>query len=197
MEVTTRDKIIASGKQMFLKKGFKSAPLRKIVAEAGYTQGAFYGYFNTKEDLFYAIVDDFINKTLTMLNQVIEDINNLPTKKRLLSMNECFIKRLPQIVSHLANHKDELKLVLLCSQGTKYENILTVLANRNIKYLKKYLKVNSYQENLINILINSYFSILGKIILEHKNEDEMLKLMRDIHTIFNKGIMDLYNKKEK
>ena len=37
----TQQKILHVGKREFLEKGFKDASLRKIVAEAGFTKGAF------------------------------------------------------------------------------------------------------------------------------------------------------------
>ena len=37
----TQQKILEVGKREFLEKGFKDASLRKIVAEAGFTKGAF------------------------------------------------------------------------------------------------------------------------------------------------------------
>ena len=37
----TQKKILEVGKREFLKKGFKDASLRRIVAEAGFTKGAF------------------------------------------------------------------------------------------------------------------------------------------------------------
>ena len=37
----TQRKILEVGKKEFLDKGFKDASLRKIVAEAGFTKGAF------------------------------------------------------------------------------------------------------------------------------------------------------------
>ena len=41
----TQIKILEIGKKEFLEKGFKDASLNKIVAEAGFTKGAFYGYY--------------------------------------------------------------------------------------------------------------------------------------------------------
>ena len=38
----TQRKILEIGKKEFLEKGFKDASLNKIVAEAGFTKGAFY-----------------------------------------------------------------------------------------------------------------------------------------------------------
>ena len=52
VEQTTLNLILSAAMQEFLKKGFKSASLRNIVKTAGVTTGAFYGYYDSKEDLF-------------------------------------------------------------------------------------------------------------------------------------------------
>ena len=56
MELTdTQKRILEVGKREFLEKGFKDASLRAVVKEAGFTQGAFYGYYDSKEALFDAL----------------------------------------------------------------------------------------------------------------------------------------------
>ena len=55
---STQQKILDSAKRWFLERGFKSAPLRAIVNDAGFTLGAFYGYYKNKEELFYALTDE-------------------------------------------------------------------------------------------------------------------------------------------
>ena len=50
VEQTTLNLILSAAMQEFLKKGFKSASLRNIVKTAGVTTGAFYGYYDSKED---------------------------------------------------------------------------------------------------------------------------------------------------
>ena len=54
----TQRKILEVGKKEFLAKGFKDASLRGIVKEAGFTQGAFYGYYPDKAALFDALVSE-------------------------------------------------------------------------------------------------------------------------------------------
>ena len=57
MQLTdTQKRILEVGKREFLKKGFKDASMRAVVKEAGFTQGAFYGYYDSKEALFDALV---------------------------------------------------------------------------------------------------------------------------------------------
>ncbi len=57
-ETTTLDLILSAAMQEFLEKGFKSASLRNIVKKAGVTTGAFYGYYDSKEALFEALVGE-------------------------------------------------------------------------------------------------------------------------------------------
>ena len=44
----------------FLRDGFSGASLRSIVKDAGLTTGAFYKYYPTKEMLFDALIDPYI-----------------------------------------------------------------------------------------------------------------------------------------
>ena len=57
-ERTTLRSIFDAAKAEFLEKGFRGASLRNIVKTANVTTGAFYGYFNSKEELFDAIVGE-------------------------------------------------------------------------------------------------------------------------------------------
>ena len=61
VEQTTLHLIFSAAMQEFLEKGFKSASLRNIVKTAGVTTGAFYGYYDSKEELFEAIKPDYIS----------------------------------------------------------------------------------------------------------------------------------------
>ena len=54
----TQKKILESWEKRVLEKGFKDASLNKIVAEAGFTKGAFYGYYPDKAALFEDLVGE-------------------------------------------------------------------------------------------------------------------------------------------
>ena len=66
--------------QEFLKKGFKSASLRNIVKIAGVTTGAFYGYYDSKEDLFESLVSEHYNFFIELLLQGTERICRNPAR---------------------------------------------------------------------------------------------------------------------
>ena len=60
-EQTTLERIHAAAKDAVMEYGFKSASLRSVVKTAGVTLGAFYGYYNSKEELFEALVGEQYN----------------------------------------------------------------------------------------------------------------------------------------
>ncbi|MEM7359375.1 MAG: TetR/AcrR family transcriptional regulator [Pseudomonadota bacterium] len=56
----TRRQIIGAAAQKFAAKGFKAASLREIASSAGTAHGLIRHHFGTKEDLWKAVVDDYI-----------------------------------------------------------------------------------------------------------------------------------------
>lgn len=53
----TRARLIQSAEKIFARDGFEAAKLEEIAAEAGYTRGAFYANFESKEDLFFSLLE--------------------------------------------------------------------------------------------------------------------------------------------
>src|SRR5690349_11249606 len=52
--------IIAAAMAVFAEKGFAAARLEDIARRAGVSKGALYLYFETKEDLFHAVVTEAV-----------------------------------------------------------------------------------------------------------------------------------------
>jgi AcrR family transcriptional regulator len=55
----TRSLLLDAAEEVFAEKGFTSATLDDIAGAAGYTKGAIYKHFATKEDLFLAVSDRY------------------------------------------------------------------------------------------------------------------------------------------
>ena len=68
-----KGKILEIGKREFLEKGFKDASLNQIVAEAGFTKGAFYGYYPDKTALFEDLVGETASELLTCFKAAQDD----------------------------------------------------------------------------------------------------------------------------
>jgi AcrR family transcriptional regulator len=63
--------IVQAALQVFAEKGFAAAKLDDIARRAGVSKGALYLYFETKQDLFRAVVDQAIAPNLQLVFQMI------------------------------------------------------------------------------------------------------------------------------
>jgi AcrR family transcriptional regulator len=56
-QVQTRERLLEAGLQVFSRRGYYAASVDEIAAEAGFSKGAVYSNFESKEDLFLALID--------------------------------------------------------------------------------------------------------------------------------------------
>jgi TetR/AcrR family transcriptional repressor of nem operon len=54
-----RDRIVESARRLFNRHGFEAVSVDSIMADAGLTRGAFYGYFESKSDLYVEVLRCF------------------------------------------------------------------------------------------------------------------------------------------
>jgi AcrR family transcriptional regulator len=53
----TRERLVEAAFQLFAREGIESVSIDRIAEEAGYSRGAFYSNFETKEDLIAAVIE--------------------------------------------------------------------------------------------------------------------------------------------
>src|SRR6202022_522044 len=63
--------IIDAALEVFAEKGFAAAKLDEIARRAGISKGALYLYFETKEDIFRAVVDQAIGPNMQAIRAMI------------------------------------------------------------------------------------------------------------------------------
>lgn len=66
----TRSLLIDAAEEVFGEKGFVAATLDDIARAAGYTKGAIYKHFSTKEDLFLAVSDRYWRRYFANFTEV-------------------------------------------------------------------------------------------------------------------------------
>src|SRR5580698_6517781 len=96
----TRRKLLAAAETIFARDGFEAARLEDIAAEAGYTRGAFYANFKSKEDIFFALLEHWVSHRIAVLSA-------------LLAQQESPAKRLRALREHYAQIAKDRRLALL------------------------------------------------------------------------------------
>lgn len=67
----TRRELLAAARDTFAAKGFHATSVDDVAEAAGYTKGAVYSNFASKEELFLALFDASIRDTVVALDQVL------------------------------------------------------------------------------------------------------------------------------
>ena len=68
----TRDALVEAAAEVFATKGFNGASMEEIAAEAGFTRGAIYSNFGSKDELLIAVLDRFIDRELEQYGGVFD-----------------------------------------------------------------------------------------------------------------------------
>ena len=66
----TRSALLASAAKVFARRGYDRATLDEVAADAGFTKGAVYANFDSKEELFLAMLDERFAVRLQELDEV-------------------------------------------------------------------------------------------------------------------------------
>jgi AcrR family transcriptional regulator len=74
--VQTRAALLRSASRTICELGMQGASIDRIAAEAGYTKGAFYAHFDSKEDLFLTVLDEHFATELARLDTVLRGEND-------------------------------------------------------------------------------------------------------------------------
>src|SRR3954453_9522963 len=69
----TRSKLLRSAQKVFAKVGFEAARLEDIAKDAGHTRGAFYAHFTSKEDLFFALLEQKAYQHLRTIQAMVDE----------------------------------------------------------------------------------------------------------------------------
>lgn len=192
-ELSTLQVILITGKNEFLEKGYSGASLRNIAREAGVTTGAFYGYFKSKAELFDALVAEPYSGFLAIYNGAQKAFADQPYEKQAVSVGEISGECMVELLDYAYDHMDAFKLILCCSEGTKYERLIDDMVDIEVKATHDYIKVlRSMGKSVPNIdpvlehiLITGMFNAFFEMIIHEMpraDAQEYLKEMRAFYT---------------
>lgn len=190
----TEKNILNTARKHFLKDGFSGASLRNIVKDAGLTTGAFYKYYPTKEALFDALTDPYIEHIYQIYDRVVEDFEKLSAKEQTSNMSDTSGDGMDQMIDYIYEHYDNFRLLLKCGDSGKFETFIHNMVDRemrsSLEYVKKMkedgIEIPIVGESLMHMIYTGFFSSIFQII-EHDIDKETAK--RSVHKLreFNTG----------
>jgi AcrR family transcriptional regulator len=76
----TRRRLLSAAAQLFAKNGFQSTSVEDVATAAGLTKGAVYYNFESKDDLFEALVEQSIGEMISSLESVLAGAHTIEEK---------------------------------------------------------------------------------------------------------------------
>src|SRR4029450_446098 len=73
----TRDKLFEAAAWVFEEQGIGGASIEAIAAAAGFTRGAFYFNFKSKDELIIAMLEDHVEQPIGRIRDLLEKHSNL------------------------------------------------------------------------------------------------------------------------
>src|SRR5499427_5577734 len=86
----TRRVLLKSARLTFARDGFEACRIEDIAAAAGYTRGAFYAHFETKEELFFALLQEETDRHAARIRAVLESYNSV--ERRTTALRDYYVQ---------------------------------------------------------------------------------------------------------
>ena len=196
---TTLELIHDAAKAEFLAKGFRAASLRSIVKAAGVTTGAFYGYYASKEELFEALVKDQYEYLMARFRRAQEEFAALPEEEQPENLSGISGVCMEEMLVYAYRYLEELKLILLCSEGTRFAGLVDEMAEVETKATHDYQEVleklgrpsPAIDPKLEHILITGMFNAFFELIIHEMPLEQAMNYLREMRAFYTAGWMKI------
>jgi AcrR family transcriptional regulator len=86
----TRRVLLKSARMVFARYGFEGCRIEDIAAIAGYTRGAFYAQFETKEELFFALLQEETDRHAACIRAIVEGNDSI--ERRVAALRAYYVR---------------------------------------------------------------------------------------------------------
>ena len=189
----SHERIVAAAKDEFLTYGFENASMRRIAANAGITASGLYKHFPNKEEMFAHLVQPMLDEFFVLYRQKEQEEHDAIEQVGAAAafLNEDALYTMEFIYDHL----DAFRLLVCCSQGTRYENYAHKLAELEEESSLKYIEalrrhgdhVPAFDRKDFHLLVSANVEAVLQPIRHGFTRKEAMHYAATINTFFSKG----------
>lgn len=190
----SHEKVKRAIREEFLEKGYDDASIRSIGARAGMTSAGLYRHYPDKEAMYSAMVEPLIESIKAWTKRHTEkkfDMVDGGAKNEDL-FGENFIDLIKEVI---LPRRDEFKLLMTRSSGTKYENFINDYVEENqkkfmeaIRHLKKRgYKTLDVSEEELHMLLSAYLTACFEPIIHDYDDNKIIKYLNTVQQFFMPG----------
>ena len=195
------ESVLACARKEFLEKGYKDASLRVIAQAAGTSTGSIYTRFKDKAGLFDAIVSPAADQLKDMFVEIQENFHSLDDSTQEAEMGEYTSRHQMEMLEYIYDHFDEFRLLLDCSDGTRFSGFVDELVDIEVEYTYKYMEVINCEsvksgvvtEDFIHIIVTAYFNGMFEVVRHNMSRDDARKYIRLLNRYHMQGFSTVFN----
>jgi AcrR family transcriptional regulator len=185
---SARERLLESAKRLFSQKGYYATSVEDIVESAGFSKGAFYFYFKSKEELFKSLVEEMHLNIVKRLESFLE--RDLPLEDALIEHAKVFLEDIYQnrhiaqiFLFQLVGTNEEFR-ELYYTKIAHLRKMLTKMVDRAIQRGEITYK---NAENTVNL----YAGFLRTLVLEYVFKEREPDLER-VKSLAQEGVKVLF-----
>lgn len=181
-------------KEEFLEKGYEASSIRSIGSRAGMTSAGLYRHYPDKAAMFDAIVSPLVSEIENWTKRHIRVKYEMTEKKE--SDEKLFEETIMDLIKIvILPRKEEFRLLLNGSKGTKYENFVHDFVIDNQKEFMRALEyfkdqgypVREISEAELHMLLTAYLSACFESILHEEDDERILRSLDTLEEFFMPG----------
>ncbi len=190
----SHEKVKKAIREEFLEKGYENTSIRSIGKRAGMTSAGLYRHYADKEAMFNAMVEPLVDSIKEWTKKHTEKKYELAGEAAAGSdlFGETFVDMIKDVI---LPRRDEFRLLMNCSGGTKYENFihdLVVDNQREFLNAMSYLKEKGYpvidvDEEELHMLLSAYLTACFEPVIHDFEDKKLEKYLNTVREFFMPG----------
>lgn len=191
----TKQQLLELAKAEFLEKGYNRASVRNIAKTAGLTTGAVFRYYPDKAALFDALVAEAADTLVNQFKAAQEAHYDLIPAEKTSESTELSTNYLNYFINYIYDNFDAFKLVICCSEGTRYANYIHELVELEVTQTENYYEKlrqlgkleGTVSHDLHHMITSAYFTAVFETVAHDMDRNRAIEYVNEIAAFFNYG----------
>lgn len=191
----TKQQLLELAKAEFLEKGYNRASVRNIAKTAGLTTGAVFRYYPDKAALFDALVAEAADTLVNQFKAAQEAHYDLIPAEKTSESTELSTNHLNYFINYIYDNFDAFKLVICCSEGTRYANYIHELVELEVTQTENYYEKlrqlgkleGTVSHDLHHMITSAYFTAVFETVAHDMDRTRAIEYVNEIAAFFNYG----------
>ena len=190
----TPDKIKNTARTIFLANGFRETSMQMIASEVGISAPGLYKHFESKEEIFSALVDPLITAIKEILHMAENEKDTLFAEgksEKVWDKEKTFKEMLDYIYANFSG----MKLLLFCAEGTAYENIIDKVADYETQVMLRTLPrlreqgmdIPEIDAETISTMMRQQYRTHAEFIRKDYPRERAEQYQKEVDTFFTAG----------